>query len=150
MPLATERVLQEPVEPEQAEGLGRGRYERQASPRGSRNGYEEGTRKTAAGVLRVQVPQVRGLEEPSRSQGWPKVAKPRDRLTTRIVEMCVGGMSPRAMEAALEKALGQFVLSKSARRTRTDTVSPAYEAFRTRARSGYDGAYLFIDTVEEP
>lgn len=148
--LATERVLQETLEQEQAEVLGRGRYERQAAAQGYRNGYEDGTLRTAEGVLRVKVPQVRGLEEPYHSQVWAHVAKTRDRLKTLIVEMFVGGMSQRDIEAALEKALGQFVLSKSAISTLTDTLSQEYEAFRTRDLSGYDVAYLFIDTVYEP
>jgi putative transposase len=59
-------------------------------------------------------------------------------------------MSQRDIEAALEKALGQFVLSKSVISTMTDTLSQEYEAFRTRDLSGYDVAYLFIDTVYEP
>jgi transposase-like protein len=58
--LSTERVLQEALEQEQTEALGRSRYERQATPQGYRNGYEEGTVKTAAGVFRLQLPQVRG------------------------------------------------------------------------------------------
>lgn len=103
--------------------LGRGRYERQAATRGYRHGYEDGTLKTAEGVLRVKVPPVRGLEEPYRSQVWANVAKPSDRLTTLIVEMFVGGMAQRDIAAALEKALGQFVLSTRAIRTRTDTLS---------------------------
>ena len=60
MQLATERVLQETLEQEQAEVLGRGRYERQAATRGYRNGYEDGTLKTAEGVLRVKVPPSPG------------------------------------------------------------------------------------------
>jgi transposase-like protein len=59
-------------------------------------------------------------------------------------------MAQRDIEAALEKSLGQFVLSKSSISTMTDTLSQEYEAFRTRALSGYDVAYLFIDTVYEP
>jgi transposase-like protein len=148
--LATERVLQETLEQEQAEVLGRGRYERQAAARGYRHGYEDGTLRTAEGVLRVKVPQVRGLEEPYRSQVWTHVAQTSDRLKTLIVEMFVGGMSQRDIEAALEKALGQFVLSKSAISTMTDTLSQEYEAFRTRDLSGYDVAYLFLDTVYAP
>jgi transposase-like protein len=62
--LSTERVLQEVLEQEQAEALGRGRYARRDGTSGSRNGYENGTLKTAEGVLRVQVPQGRGREEP--------------------------------------------------------------------------------------
>jgi len=58
--LSTEWVLQETLEQEQTETLGRGRYERQATPQGYRNGYAVGTVKTAEGVLRLQLPQVRG------------------------------------------------------------------------------------------
>jgi transposase-like protein len=65
-------------------------------------------------------------------------------------EMVVGGMSQRDSAAAVEKSLGQCVLSKSSRSTMTDTLSQEYEAFRTRDLSGYDVAYLFIDTVYEP
>jgi putative transposase len=148
--LATERVLQDALEREQTELLGRHRYERCGTASGYRNGYEDGTLKTAEGVLRVKVPQSRGLAETPRSQVWAKLAKTSDRLKTLIVEMFVGGMSQRDIEAALEKALGQFVLSKSAISTMTDTLSQEYEAFRTRDLSGYDVAYLFIDTVYEP
>ena len=65
--LSTEQVLQEALEEEQAVVLGRERYERRTGQLGSRNGYEPGTLKTAEGVLRVRVPQVRGGQEPYRS-----------------------------------------------------------------------------------
>lgn len=55
--LATARVVQEALEREQTETLGRSRYERREVAQGYRNGYEEGTLKTAEGVLRVKVPQ---------------------------------------------------------------------------------------------
>ena len=70
----------------------------------------------------MQVPQGRGLEEAYRSQGWAKVAQTSDRLKTLSVEMVVGGRSQRDSEAALEKARGHFVLSKSAISTLTDTL----------------------------
>lgn len=148
--LSTERVLQEALEQEQAETLGRGRYERRESGCGYRNGYEDGTVKTAEGVLRLQVPQVRGLREPYRSKLWAALGRTSDVLTTLIVEMYAGGMSQRDIEGALEKALGQFVLSKSAISDITDRLTHEYEAFRSRDLSGYDVAYLFIDTVYEP
>ena len=147
---ATERVLQEALEREQADVLGRGRYERHPAARGYRNGYEDGTLKTAEGVLRVKVPQVRGLEDTYRSQIWTNLAKTSEHLKSLIVEMFVGGMSQRDIAAALETALGQFVLSKSSVSALTETLSQEYEAFRTRDLSGYDVAYLFIDTVYEP
>jgi transposase-like protein len=48
--LSTERVLQEALEHEQAEALGRGRYEARGAQLGYRNGYANGTLKTAEGV----------------------------------------------------------------------------------------------------
>ena len=84
--LSTERVLQEVGEQEQAEAVGRGRYVRRDGTSGSRNGYEKGTLKTAAGVLRVQVPQGRGREEPDRSQLWSQVASPSEVLKRLSVE----------------------------------------------------------------
>jgi putative transposase len=148
--LSTERVLQDALEQEQAEALGRGRYERREEEGGYRNGYERGTLKTAEGVLRVQVPQIRGRDEPYRSQLWSQVAKTSEVLKRLIVELYAGGLSQRAMESSLEKALGQFVLSKSAVSELTDSLAQEYEAFRTRDLSGYAVAYLFMDAVYEP
>lgn len=148
--LCTERVLQEALEDEQAMALGRERYERRGSELGYRNGYEAGTLKTAEGVVRVQVPQIRGREEPYRSQLWSQVAKTSDVLKRLIVEMYAGGLSQRDIEFGLEKALGQFVFSKSAVSELTDSLSQEYEAFRTRDLSGYEVAYLFMDAVYEP
>jgi putative transposase len=148
--LSTERVLQEALEQEQAQALGRGRYERREGELGYRNGYEAGTRKTAEGVLRVQVPQVRGREAPYRSQLWSNVANTSDVLKRLIVEMYVGGMSQRDIEYGLEKALGQFVLSNSTVSELTDSLTQEYEAFRTRELGGYEVAYLFMDAVYEP
>ena len=150
MRLSTERVLQEALEEEQAAALGRERYERRASERGYRNGYENGTLKTAEGVLRVEVPQIRGREEPYRSQLWSQVATTSDVLKRLIVEMDAGGGSQRDMECGLEKALGQFVLSKSTVSALTDTLNQEDEAFRTRDLSGYEVAYLLMDAVYEP
>jgi putative transposase len=148
--LSTERVLQEALEQEQATALGRGRYESRGEQLGYRNGYENGTLKTAEGVLRVKLPQVRGREEPYRSPLWRQVATTSDVLKRLIVEMYVGGMSQRDIESSLESALGQFVLSKSTVSELTDTLSEEYEAWRMRDLSQEAVAYLFIDTVYEP
>jgi len=148
--LSAERVLQEALEQEQAEALGRTRYERREDPTGSRNGYEDGILRTAEGVLRVKLPQLRGQAEPYRSQLWNEMATTSDVLKRGIVEMYVGGMSQRDIEYSLEKALGQFVLSKSAVSNLTATLTQEYEALRTRDLSGDEVAYLFIDAVYEP
>lgn len=148
--LSTERVLQEALEQEQAETLGRARYERRVGSQGYRNGYEDGTLKTAEGVLRLKVPQVSGRTEPARSQLWDGLANTSESLKRLIVEMYAGGLSQRDIEYSLEKALGQFILSKSTVSELTDRLSQEYEAFRTRDLSGYEVAYLFMDAVYEP
>jgi transposase-like protein len=130
--LSTERVLQEVLEQEQATALGRERYAARGEEGGYRNGYENGTLKTAEGVLRVKLPQIRGREEPYRSPLWRQVATTSDVLKRLIVEMYVGGMSQRDIEASLENALGQFVLSKSTVSELTDTLSEEYEVWRMR------------------
>src|SRR5262247_1452345 len=101
--LSTERVLQEALEQEQAAALGRGRYEARGEKSGYRNGYEHGTLKTAEGVLRVKLPQIRGWEEPYRSPLWRQMATTSDVLKRLIVEMYVGGMSQRDIEDSLER-----------------------------------------------
>jgi len=148
--LATERVLQEALAEDQALALGRERYERREGQLGSRNGYENGTRKTAEGVLRVPGPQSRGRAEPYRSELWSQGARTSEGLKRLIVEMDAGGLSQRDSEYGLEKAVGQFVLSTSAVSELTDTLTQEYEAFRTRDLSGYEVAYLFMDAVYEP
>jgi putative transposase len=148
--LSTERVLQEALEHEQAEALGRGRYEARGEKLGYRNGYENGTLKTGEGVLRVKLPQIRGREDPYRSPLWGQVATTSEVLKRLIVEMYVGGMSQRDIEYSLESAVGQFVLSKSTISELTDTLSQEYEAWRTRDLSHEAVAYLFMDTVYEP
>jgi transposase-like protein len=148
--LSTERVLQEALEHEQAEALGRGRYEARGEKLGYRNGYENGTLKTGEGVLRVKLPQIRGREDPYRSPLWGQVATTSEVLKRLIVEMYVGGMSQRDIEYSLESAVGQFVLSKSTVSELTDTLSQEYEAWRTRDLSHEAVAYLFMDTVYEP
>jgi transposase-like protein len=85
--LSTERVLQEALEAEQAEVLGRGRYERGEGAGGYRHGYEHGPLKTAEGVLRVQGPQIRDRAEPYRSQLWKQVATTSEGLKRFMVEM---------------------------------------------------------------
>jgi transposase-like protein len=148
--LSTERILQEALEQEQAVALGRGRYEARGEKSGYRNGYEKGTLKTAEGVLRVKLPQIRGREEPYRSQLWYNVGTTSEVLKKLIVEMYVGGMSQRDIEYGLEQAVGQFVLSKSTVSEIAESLTEEYEAFRTRDLSQEPVAYLFIDTVYEP
>ena len=111
------------MEQEQAQTLGRARYERRAGSQGYRNGYEDGTLKTAEGVLRLKVPQLSGRAEPARSELWDGLANTSEILKRVIVERYAGGLSQRDLAYSLAKALGQVVLSKSAVRDLTETLT---------------------------
>lgn len=75
-----------------------------------------------------------------RSQLWNGLANTSEVLKRLMVEMDAGGLSQRASEYSLEKALGEFVRSKSTVSELTDILTQEYEAFRTRDRSGYEVA----------
>jgi transposase-like protein len=67
--LAVERVVQEMLEQEVTDFLGRERYERRGqAQQGYRNGYESGRMRTAEGEVSVRVPQVRDSEQAYRSR----------------------------------------------------------------------------------
>ena len=79
----------------------------------------------------MKLPQIRGQQEPYRSQLWCNVGTTSAVLKRLIVEMDVGGMSQRDIEYSLEQAVGQLVLSKSTVREIAESVTEEYEAFRT-------------------
>src|SRR5689334_22742706 len=62
---AARLVLQEALEAEPSDFLGRGRYQRepQEEKRGYRNGYELASLRTAEGRLDVSLPHVRGARQ---------------------------------------------------------------------------------------
>jgi putative transposase len=57
--LGARLILQQALEEELSEFLGRERYERRGEPLAYRNGYERVTVKTAAGRLELERPRVR-------------------------------------------------------------------------------------------
>ena len=149
--LSTEKVIQELLEQEQADFLGRCRYERQSDEgKGQRNGYEDGTLKTAEGVLKVKVPQVRSGAQPYRSELWQRMGSRSEVLEEIIREMWVRGLSVRDVEEAMISATGAFVLSDTAVSEVTEKLYEQYEMFRERKLDGFEVAYLFIDAVYEP
>ena len=148
--LSAEKTLQELLEAEQQESVGRARYQRGEGEPVYRNGYEAGTLKTAEGVLRVEKPQLRGLEQPYRSQLWERFQRSSEQLRQLVVEMYVLGMSQRDIEQALERSLGEFLLSRQSVSQIARGLTEEYEAFKQRDLSGFEVAYLFLDTVYEP
>lgn len=146
--LAARVVLQDALEAEQADFIGRERYER-GERKGHRNGYEAGHLDTAEGRLEVKVPQVRGTEEPYRSKLMGFLGAHTEVLSKLATEMYARGLSTRDIEDAFTDATGTCLLSKSAVSEVTETLWEEYEAFQKRDLSGYSLEYLFVDAVYE-
>jgi len=145
------RILQESLEEEVTDFLGRGRYERSEEPvrRGYRNGYTDKTVRTTEGRLRLRRPRVRDTEEPFTSAVLGRLEALEERLHQMAVEMYVRGLSTRDIEETLTDEHGQALLSRSAVRRLTERLYEEYEAFAERDLAGEDVVYLFVDGVYE-
>lgn len=152
--LGARLIVQEALERETTEQLGRAHYQHREPDeplRGYRNGYEPGRLRTAEGEIPVKVPQVRDWVEEGPYQS-PLMAFLRghsDVLERLAVEMYARGLSTRDIEAALSEATGEQVLSRSAVSELSDCLWEQYQAFCERDLSAFEVEYLFIDAVYE-
>lgn len=151
---AVRLMIEEALEAEVSERVGRGYYERgsraadEAVTGGYRNGVRVGRLKSAEGVIEYGVPQVRGLE------GWQSEIRAAlcgksEELERLAVEMYARGLSMRDIEAAFTAADGRCVLSRSAASRVCEVLWADYQEFARRDLSGIEVAYLFIDGVAE-
>lgn len=78
--------------------LGAGRYERTAERTGYANGYKPKTVKTAAGNLRLNIPQVRDSDQPFYPRSLERGLRSDRALKMAIAEMYVKGVSTRKVQ----------------------------------------------------
>jgi transposase-like protein len=150
--LGMERLVQELVEQEVSDYLGREHYQRRQpgqEHQGYRNGYEPGRVGSAEGEIRVQVPQVRDSPEPYRSKLMSFLQSHTDVLERLTVEMYARGLSTRDIEAAFVDATGDRLLSRTAVSEVTEVLWEEYESFSNRDLSGFELEYMFLDAVYE-
>ena len=102
--LGARKLIQELLEAEVTETLGRAPYERrEAGADGYRNGYKRRRLDRAEGRVPVDVPQVRQAAEPFRSTLWPALKTRTEVVEQLAVEMYVRGLSTRDIEDALAR-----------------------------------------------
>jgi len=148
--LGLRKVIEELLEAEVSDRLGRGYYERRSEAGdGHRNGYRTGRLKTAEGEVEYSVPQVRGLEGPFRSRIRPELGTRTEALEDLAVEMYARGLSTRDIEAAVCDEHGRSLLSRTAVSQVTERLWAEYEALTSRDLSEYEIAYLFADGIAE-
>jgi transposase-like protein len=145
--LAAQVVLQDALEAEQRDVLGRERYQR-GSDGSYRNGYRPGYIEGAEGRLQVQVPQVRGIAG-YRSVLMDFLAKHTEVLQQLATEMYARGLSTRDIEQAFTDVTGQCLLSRTAVSELTDSLWEEYQAFCERDLSQLEIIYLFADGLYE-
>jgi len=149
---AKELVVQEALEHEVTDHLGREPYERNSEKvyyQGYRNGYENRQIKTPEGKVHVQVPQVRGGEEPYNSRLTRFLKSNTDVLNKLAVEMYVRGLSTRDIEQAFETSTGEKLLSHRSVSAITEVLWEDYQRFCERDLSNYDVVYMVVDAVYE-
>jgi putative transposase len=148
--LAVRKIVEEALEAEVADAVGRGYYENGAPPgAGYRNGYRRGRLATAEGPIEYGVPQVADRVEPFVSRVRAGLAGRTAELERLAVEMFARGLSTRDIEAAFRDARGASVLSRTAVSQVTERLWQEYEAFAGRDLSEFSVAYLFVDGVAE-
>lgn len=151
--LGAQRLVQELLEQETTDFLGRERYERRDDEnpqKGFRNGYKERKVKTAEGQIPVHLPQIRDSETTFQSRLWLFLKGNSDVLRHLVAEMYARGLSTRDIEETFTDETGHCLISKSAVSEVTETLWDEYLAFTKRDLSTFNVAYLFLDAVYEP
>src|SRR5215216_4634147 len=148
--LAAQLIVEEALEAEVRDEVGRERYERaDGEASGYRNGYRAGRMKTAEGVVEFAAPQVRDTAEPFVSGIRQNLAGRTGALEDLAVELYARGLSTRDIEDAFTDEAGRRLLSRAAVSEITERLWAEYEAFTTRDLGEHRIVYLFVDGIAE-
>ena len=146
--LGARLILQQALEEELTEFLGRERYERRGEPVAYRNGYEPVTVTTTAGPLELERPRVRNASELGFvSEIVGKGVARTHALEALVVCSFLRGLSVRDIEAALEETFDQPMVSKSTVSRICADTRERYRSWCRRRLDEHDLVYLFVDAV---
>src|SRR5213595_3450310 len=148
--LAARLIIEEGLEGEATDALGREYYGRGAAPGvGYRNGHRTGRLKTAEGVVEYAAPQISDRAVPFRSRLREIIRGRSEELEALAVEMYARGLSTRDIEALFADEDGRSLLSRTAVSEITERLWAEYEAFASRDLSEFAVTYLFVDGIAE-
>jgi transposase-like protein len=146
---AARLIVEEALEAEVAQELGRDYYAHGGGKRGYRNGYRTDRVKSAEGVIEFAVPQVSDTAEPFRSHIRQVIRGRTEELERLAVEMYARGLSVRDIEAAFTDETGRCVLTKTAASELSERLWTDYQAFAGRDLAEFKVLYLFVDGIAE-
>jgi putative transposase len=148
--LAARLIIEEALEGEAKDALGRDYYARGGTPgAGYRNGYRPGRVTSAEGAIDYSAPQIADRREPFRSRIREVVRGRTEELEALAVEMYARGLSTRDIEAVFADGDGGSLLSRTAVSEVTERLWAEYEAFVGRDLSEFEITYLFVDGIAE-
>ncbi len=146
--LGARLILQQALEDEVSEFLGRARYERAGEPISYRNGYEPRTVKTTSGPVELERPRVRdaqrlGFESKVLGKGVARTHA----LESLVICSFLRGLSVRDVEAALSETLEEGMVSKSTVARVCRDTAERYRQWCKRRLEEHDLVYLFLDAI---
>jgi transposase-like protein len=148
--LAARLIIEEALEGEARDAVGRDYYARGATPgAGYRNGYRPGRVNSAEGAIEYSAPQIADRSAPFRSRIREAVRGRTEELENLAVEMYARGLSTRDIEAVFADTEGRSLLSRSAVSEITERLWAEYEAFASRDLAEFEVIYLFVDGIAE-
>ena len=143
-------IIQQALEDEVTDFLGRERYQRADGEGGAiyRNGYEPRRVKTTSGSMELERPRVRGVSELKfESQVLGKGVARTHALEALIILGFLRGLSVRDVEALLEEALGEQIVGKSTVARICQDTRERYHAWCQRRLDEHDLVYCYLDAI---
>ena len=146
--LGARLILQQALEDEVSEFLGRGRYERAEETVSHRNGYEGKTVKTTSGAMHLERPRIRdasklGFESRVLGKGVARTHA----LESLVISGFLRGLSTRDVEAALEEVFEEPIASKSTVSRICEDTRERYRQWCRRRLDQHDIVYCFLDAI---
>jgi putative transposase len=146
--LGARLILQQALEDEVTEFLGRRRYQRAEETVGHRNGHEPKTIKTMSGSMNVERPRVRdagklGFVSKILGKGVARTHA----LESLVISSFLRGLSTRDVEAALEEVFEEPIASKSTVSRICEDTRERYRRWCERRLEEHDIVYLFLDAI---
>lgn len=148
---SAEQIIQEALEEELTDHLGRSWYERNNGNnfKGYRNGYVNKRYRSSEGILNIRRPRLRDTEEDFESEVLRRLSNIENSLKSIALESYVRGLSTRDIEETFKDEQGNSLISRSGVSKMADNLYKEYETFSKRDLSNLDVVYLYADGVYE-
>ncbi len=146
--LGARLILQQVLEDEVTEFLGRRRYERAEETVSHRNGHEPRTVKRTSGSVALERPRVRNASELGfESRVLGKGVTRTHALESLVISSFLRGLSTRDVEAALQEVFEESIASKATVSRICEDTRERYRQWCRRRLEQHDIVYCFLDAI---